>query len=316
MNLPATADTLTVLYDGACPLCRREIAHVKSLAERQGDSGLCFVDISRETEGDTRSNSERAALLARFHVQRADGSRLDGAAAFVAMWRRLPGWRWLAKLARLPGVLPLLELAYRGFLVVRPVMQKIARRSDSTRSTPASATAPQLSVYLERELRSDHAGETGAVAIYEGIAAVAAWRSDAELLEFARQHGHTEAEHLRLIEAWFPPARCSRLLGPWRAAGWLTGAVPALFGRRSVYATIAAVETFVDQHYQQQIDHLQSHGGPEGLLPLLLRCQSDERHHRDEAAALAGAKTSWPLRAWCRVVGIGSAAAVVLARRI
>lgn len=316
MNPPATADTLTVLYDGACPLCRREIAHVKGLAERQGDSGLCFVDISRETEGDTRSDAERAALLARFHVQRADGSRLDGAAAFVAMWRRLPGWRWLAKLAGLPGVLPLLELAYRGFLVVRPTMQKIARRNDTAQSTSDIAATPRLSVYLERELRSDHAGETGAVAIYQGISTIAAWRGDAELLEFASQHGQTEAEHLRLIEAWFPPARRSRLLGPWRVAGWLTGALPALFGRRAVYATIAAVETFVDQHYQQQIDHLQSHGGPEGLLPLLLRCQSDELHHRDEAAALAGAKISWPLRAWCQVVGTGSAAAVVLARRV
>ena len=263
-----------------------------------------------------RSATERAALLARFHVQRADGSRLDGAAAFVAMWRRLPGWRWLAKLARLPGVLTLLEFAYRGFLLVRPLMQRLARRLDAAQSVSELATDARLSIYLERELRSDHAGETGAVAIYQGIAAIAAWRGDAELLEFSSQHGQTEAEHLQLIEAWFPPARHSRLLGPWRVAGWLTGALPALFGRRSVYATIAAVETFVDQHYQQQIDHLQCHGGPEGLLPLLLRCQSDEQHHRDEATALAGANTSWPLRAWCRVVSIGSAAAVVLARRV
>ncbi len=316
MNPPATADTLTVLYDGACPLCRREIAHVKGLAERQSDSSLCFVDISREAKGDTRPAAERAALLARFHVQRADGSRIDGAAAFVAMWRRLPGWRWLARLARLPGVLPLLELAYRGFLVVRPLLQRIARRQDNVQSGSELATAVRLSIYLERELRSDHAGETGAVAIYKGIAAIAAWRGDAELVEFAFKHGQTEAEHLRLIEAWFPPVRRSYLLGPWRVAGWLTGALPALFGRRSVYATIAAVETFVDQHYQQQIDHLQCHGGPEGLLPLLVRCQADERDHRDEAAMLVGAQASWPLRAWCRVVGTGSAAAVVLARRV
>ncbi len=316
MNPPATSETLTVLYDGACPLCRREIAHVKGLAERQGDSTLCFVDISHPSEGDTRSAAERAALLARFHVQRADGSRLDGAAAFVAMWQRLPGWRWLARLARLPGALPLLEFAYRGFLLVRPSLQRIARQKDTAQSTSQLAETTRLSIYLERELRSDHAGETGAVAIYQGIAAIAAWRGDAELLEFSNQHGQTEAEHLRLIEAWFPPVRRSYLLGPWKIAGWLTGALPALFGRRSVYATIAAVETFVDQHYQQQIDHLQIHGGPEGLLPLLLRCQSDEQHHRDEAAGLAGANTSWPLRVWCRVVSIGSAAAVVLARRV
>ncbi len=98
MNPPAPDDMLTVLYDGSCPLCRREIAHVQGLAHRQGDAGLCFVDISRAAEGDSTSAAERAALLARFHVQRADGTRLHGAAAFVAMWQRLPGWRWLARL--------------------------------------------------------------------------------------------------------------------------------------------------------------------------------------------------------------------------
>lgn len=169
---------------------------------------------------------------------------------------------------------------------------------------------------MVREMRSDHAGETGAVYIYKGITAVAHWRQDAELLAFAKQHGDTETEHLRLIEAWLPAYRPSRLLVPWRIAGWLTGALPALFGRRAVYGTIAAVETFVDVHYQQQIDHLQVHGGPEGLLPLLQRCQADEQHHRDEAAALAAPHAPWPLRLWCAVVGSGSAAAVVLARRV
>lgn len=173
-----------------------------------------------------------------------------------------------------------------------------------------------LSRHLERELRSDHAGETGAVYIYRGIAAVAARRGDSELLAFARRHGETEAEHLMLVEGWLPAARRSRLLGPWRVAGWLVGALPALAGRRAVYATIAAVETFVDQHYQQQIDHLRTHGGPDGLLALLLRCQSDERHHRDEAAALAGPASPWVLRMWCGLVGTGSAAAVVLARQL
>lgn len=180
---------------------------------------------------------------------------------------------------------------------------------------PSLSLPLPMSVHLERELRSDHAGETGAVSIYQGISAVAQWRKDAELMAFAAQHGQTEAEHLRLVEAWLPAPRRSRLLGPWRLAGWLTGALPALLGRRAVYGTIAAVETFVDQHYQQQIDHIHQFGGPEGLLPLLVRCQADELHHRDEAAALAGERLPMWLRAWCAVVGMGSAFAVVLARR-
>lgn len=300
---------LTVLYDGGCPLCRREIAHVQGLAQRRPESALCFVDISDSAQGAAAFAADRARLLARFHVQRADGSRLDGAAAFVAMWGRLPGWRWLARLARLPGGLTVLELAYRVFLRLRPSLQAVARRWEQ-------APAPLLSRHMERALRSDHAGETGAVFIYRGVAAIARWRGDTELVAFARRHGETEAEHLRLVEAWLPPARRSRLLGPWRLAGWLTGALPALAGPRAVYATIAAVETFVDRHYQQQIDHLRRHGGPEGLLPLMVRCQADEREHRDEATARAVAPMPWALRAWCAVVGSGSAAAVVLARRV
>jgi demethoxyubiquinone hydroxylase (CLK1/Coq7/Cat5 family) len=316
VSQPAAFETLTVLYDGGCPLCRREIGHVKGLAEGRSDSGLCFIDISSGASGDARFAAERATLLARFHVQKPDGSRLDGAAAFVAMWERLPGWRWLARLARLPGMLVVFEQAYRGFLHLRPAMQAVARRLESMQRKDSAHHVPGLSTHLERELRSDHAGETGAVCIYRGIASVAAWRQDSELLAFARRHGESEAEHLRLVEEWLPPARRSRLLIPWRMAGWLTGALPALFGRRSVYATIAAVETFVDQHYQQQIEHLYRRGGPDGLLPVLLRCQADERHHRDEAAALAGTPVPIALRAWCAVVGTGSAVAVVVARRI
>ena len=128
MKSKEAPETLTVLYDGACPLCRREMAHIKGLALRRPESGLCFLDISQDTEGTAAFSDDRTALLTRFHVQRADGSRLDGAAAFVAMWSRLPGWRWLARLARLPGMLTLLEAAYRGFLKLRPALQAIARR--------------------------------------------------------------------------------------------------------------------------------------------------------------------------------------------
>ena len=166
-----------------------------------------------------------------------------------------------------------------------------------------------------RELRSDHAGETGAVYIYRGIEAVASRRGWTDLLAFARRHGDTESEHLRLIEEWLPPRSRSRLLGPWRVAGWLTGALPALLGPRAVYATIAAVETFVDHHYQQQIDYVDHHGGPEGLRELLSQCQMEECHHRDEAAMLAGTPIGGALRLWCALVGVGSATAVKIARR-
>lgn len=181
-------------------------------------------------------------------------------------------------------------------------------------SIPLSATV--LSEYLERELRSDHSGETGAVYIYKGMIAVAKLRKDAELIKFAENHMAVEVEHLILIELILEPKYRSCLLIAWRIAGWITGALPTLFGQQSAYATIASVETFVEQHYQQQIDYLQENGGPDGLLDLLLRCQADEIHHKNEAKSLAPITLSLALRTWCFLVGNGSAAAVLLARKL
>jgi len=304
MTPDAQTEALTVLYDGGCPLCRREIAVYQGLTP---DSPVCFADVSDVARA-LPPQTTREQLLARFHVRHADGRLDSGAAAFVALWARLPGWRVLAGLSRVPGVLWGMERTYRLFLRARPALQRRVVAWEVQRHATR----------IERDLRSDHAGETGAVAIYAGILAVT---RDPALRDFARRHQATEAEHLRLIEAWLPPGRRSRLLPAWRLAGWLTGALPAVVGPRAVYATIAAVETFVDRHYQHQIDHLQVHPGPDGLLPLLVTCQADECAHRDEAAQAAqaaspgGTRPAWPLRLWCAVVGAGSAAAVVLAKR-
>ena len=72
-----------------------------------------------------------------------------------------------------------------------------------------------FSIHIQRELRSDHAGETGAVYIYKGIVAMAQWRGDEELLSFAKAHGVTEADHLKQIEHWLPSAQRSWPLWFW-----------------------------------------------------------------------------------------------------
>jgi ubiquinone biosynthesis monooxygenase Coq7 len=167
--------------------------------------------------------------------------------------------------------------------------------------------------WLQQELRSDHAGEFGAVMIYRGILAVS---RDTSVREFADSHLRTEQQHLALMEEIVPPAGRTRLLPLWRLMGWLTGALPALFGRQAVFATIEAVETFVDHHYQQQIVRLTPEGEHGPLRQVLVDCQADEVSHRDEAASLALLKRTVLLRLWCAIVGSGSAAAVVAAKRV
>jgi demethoxyubiquinone hydroxylase (CLK1/Coq7/Cat5 family) len=286
-------DALTVLYDGACPLCAKEISHY------QGLTPLCpvqWVDVSQLPDGDVTPGLSRDQALARMHVIAPDGSVISGARAFVAMWERLPRWRWLARLASVPPLPAVLEWLYRGFLRHRPAIQSWVRKDQQG--------------WLLRELRSDHAGETGAVCIYRGILAVS---RDPDVREFARRHLETELEHLAAMETLVPPAKRTRLLPVWRLAGWLTGSLPAAVGPAAVYGTIAAVESFVDRHYLQQIERLQ----PEDPLRARLAAfREDELHHRDEAQALAPGPQGLLLRAWTTLVGIGSASAVVIARRL
>ncbi len=112
---------LDVFYDGACPLCRREIAHYQ---RRAAHRPVRFVDASADAL--PAHAPDRATLLARLHVRHADGRWQVGAAAFVALWACLPGWRWAARASRCPGVLPALEWAYRAFLRLRPLWRSAA----------------------------------------------------------------------------------------------------------------------------------------------------------------------------------------------
>lgn len=314
---------LAVLYDGSCPLCRREISVYRGLIASQP---LSFKDVSNPAVVPP-AGTDIEALMARFHVQHADGRLESGARAFIALWAVLPGWRWLARLGRLPGMTALMEWAYRGFLRVRPAMQALARRRER-RALPVEESA--LPRELVRELRTDHAGETGAVMIYRGVLAVS---RDAALRGFAQHHLVTEQRHLELIEAVMPRGQRSWLLPMWRVSGWLTGALPACAGPRAVYATIQAVETFVDCHYVdqvRQIDALLSErpmGEPntpsdasacelQSLRAVLEQCRLDEVSHRDDAARRWDGRTSVLLRLWQGVVGRGSAWAVTVCRRI
>jgi predicted DCC family thiol-disulfide oxidoreductase YuxK len=112
---------LIVWHDGACPLCAREIALMRRL-DRRG--AITFVDAS--SAAPAACPIDRAALLERFHA-REDGRLLSGAAAFAAMWRAIPLLRPLGLAARVPGVLFVMEAAYRGVLRVRPALQRRAR---------------------------------------------------------------------------------------------------------------------------------------------------------------------------------------------
>jgi ubiquinone biosynthesis monooxygenase Coq7 len=175
------------------------------------------------------------------------------------------------------------------------------------------AVATAIDPTLLGDIRSDHAGETGAVMIYRGVLAGS---RDPRVREFATAHLATEQRHLAIVEALLPADQRSALLPLWRIAGWLTGFLPAIVGAHAVFATIESVETFVDRHYEHQIRKLSATGAAAALRAVLLTCQADEVHHRDEARALRGESRGTALRVWTWLVAAGSKAAVVAATHV
>jgi len=132
---PSTSPDLVVLFDGACPLCRREISVYLNLHPVENDTTVRFVDISNAAQP-LPAGITQEQLLARFHVQQPNGELLSGAEAFLALWAVLPGWRWLAFLCRFPGAVWLMEKVYRLFLHWRPTLQRWVVRLDRTHSRP------------------------------------------------------------------------------------------------------------------------------------------------------------------------------------
>ena len=124
ISLESERPKSTVYFDGSCPLCRTEIGYYRRNDQYRA---LCFVDIS-ETGAVTPEGITRERAMKRFHVRASDGRVLSGAAAFVEVWKRLPGWRWAARAASLPGALSVLEWGYRSFLPVRPFMSRFFER--------------------------------------------------------------------------------------------------------------------------------------------------------------------------------------------
>ena len=169
--------------------------------------------------------------------------------------------------------------------------------------------------WLTAALRTDHAGEYGAVCLYQAILRVT---SDPVIIEFASQHLETETTHLERMEALLEPKDLTKLLPLWKVAGYLAGFVPALFGRNAVFATVDAVETFVDQHYLSQLISLgkEPTADPSNeIMQLLYDCRHDELVHREEARSHADTEGRPLLRAWQKMIEVGSHIAVGLSTR-
>ncbi|MEM9257568.1 MAG: demethoxyubiquinone hydroxylase family protein [Pseudomonadota bacterium] len=171
-----------------------------------------------------------------------------------------------------------------------------------------------LPTELQRELRSDHAGETGAVYLYRGILAMS---KDPSVITMATEHLEQEEQHLGFFDAWLTSAQISLFIPVWRLAGWTLGAIAALAGPAAVYLTIDAVEEFVVEHYGQQLHRLADQERWQAVSTVLEQFCRDEQNHRNDAIAQAKAQQpSFTASLWRGIVNGGSRIAVSIAKTL
>jgi len=117
MSTPA----LTVYFDGLCRVCSAEIEHYR---RRDREERVRWVDIadphfSAEAEGVDATRVHRV-----MHAKDAEGRFHTEVDAFIAIWKVIPGFHWLAGLAGLGVVRPALDLGYQAFVKVRPYLPR------------------------------------------------------------------------------------------------------------------------------------------------------------------------------------------------
>lgn len=133
---------------------------------------------------------------------------------------------------------------------------------------------------LERIVRVDHAGEFGAVRIYEGQLAVLKNSPEAEKIRHMKEQ---EEVHRRKFEELIVERRVRpTLLTPfWHVAGYALGAGTAMLGPEAAMACTEAVEEVIDEHYQSQLDQLDD--SESELKEVIEKFRQEEVEHRDIA---------------------------------
>ena len=137
---------------------------------------------------------------------------------------------------------------------------------------------------LEEFIRVDHAGERGAIKIYEGqLLALNTFNKDDKLKKLIEDMKVHEEEHSEYFENEIKKRNIkpTRFLKIWDLLGVGLGFGSTILGKKAAMLCTASVEEVIDEHYQNQIDQI---GDDEiDLKNKIIKFREDELHHKDIA---------------------------------
>ena len=169
---------------------------------------------------------------------------------------------------------------------------------------------------IEEFIRVDHAGERGAIKIYEGqLLALNTFIKDDELKKTIEEMKEHEREHANYFEKEIRRRRIrpTKFLPLWDLLGVGLGFGSTLLGKKAAMLCTASVEEVIDEHYQNQIDQIES--DEKELKEKIIKFREDELHHKDIAYE-KGASKDGIYSIFDKIVKTGSKIAIRVSEKI
>jgi len=169
---------------------------------------------------------------------------------------------------------------------------------------------------LEEIIRVDHAGERGAIKIYEGqLLALKTIKQDEDLRNTIEEMKENEQEHLEYFEKEIQKRKIkpTYFLPVWDLMGVALGFGTALMGKKTAMLCTASVEEVIESHYKNQLKKL---GNDEMILKAKIeKFKKDEANHKN-IAYNSGASSKGLYSIIDKVIRTGSRIAITISEKI
>ena len=169
---------------------------------------------------------------------------------------------------------------------------------------------------IEEFIRVDHAGERGAIKIYEGqLLALNTIVKNDELKKKIEEMQIHEKEHFDYFEKEIKRRNIkpTKLLPLWDLLGIGLGFGSTLIGKKATMLCTASVEEVIDKHYQNQINQLKN--DEKELKNKIIKFRNDELHHKDIAYSKGATKEGF-YTIIDKVIKTGSKLAIKISEKI
>jgi|TARA_Y100000389_G_scaffold2953_1_gene2887 3-demethoxyubiquinol 3-hydroxylase len=169
---------------------------------------------------------------------------------------------------------------------------------------------------VEEFIRVDHAGERGAVKIYEGqLLALNTLVQDNDLKKIVEEMKVHEKEHCEFFEKEIKKRKIkpTKFLPLWDLLGVGLGFGSTLLGKKAAMLCTASVEEVIDKHYLSQINQLETDENK--LKKKIIKFREDELHHKNIAYE-KGATKKGLYSILDKVIKMGSKIAINVSEKI